>query len=98
MLASLLSHVGDDIYAMHAMLPQSAMPRKFLDSVRQCGKFFADCTQRALHRTLAMQDLHTAEARAINDMQTFCGEQWLQKFKVQPISPEMRLSPVRCPL
>jgi len=54
LLQGLLEHVGDDIYAKHAMLQQSQMPGSFLTSVQECGETFALRTQEAIERTLAI--------------------------------------------
>lgn len=94
LLKGLLEHVGEDIYATNAMLGPSAVPQTFLDSVRECGTFFAARTQEAIERTLAMQALDRAEAAASRDVQESCSQMWLENFKLEMIPPEQRLSPV----
>eukprot|EP00892_Ulva_mutabilis_P007493 jgi/Ulvmu1/5115/UM021_0132.1 len=93
LLHGLLEHVGDDIYASNAMLQPSDMPKSFLNSVRECGKAFAERTQEAINRTLAMQSLHSAEKEAAREVQENCSEQWLERFKVKALPAEQRLSP-----
>lgn len=94
LLHGLLEHVGEDIYAENAMLGPQDLPRTFLDGVRDCGKFFAERTQDAIERTLGMHTLGKDEVAALWDVQEQCSADWLQRFHVNPIPQEHRLSPV----
>jgi hypothetical protein len=94
MLHKLLSFVGEDTFDSTAFLPRASMPESFLQSVIQCGEWFAMRTKDALEDAYIPR-AHAIEAEVLADSLKECCKLWMQAFAVKLLSHELRLSPVR---